>query len=234
MFSAWGSGRRISAATGAAATEHSALTATAEAGSIWRSETIRDMERALERLRQRGGSLRRLALVLGPAASPLLLLLLSLPNAVPVGPPGTGLAFALPITVLALTLLRPKQRLALPSWLARRRLNSEQLQRLLPALDRLLATVERVGRPRLTGWLRDRRRWLMVGMIVLMALLILAPLPTGNPPAAVAIIAFAAGMLREDGLLVLAGHLVGVLAVAWNALIAVLIFVLGVQVWSLF
>lgn len=210
------------------------MTVSAGTSPIWRSATIRDIERALERLRQRGGSLRRLALVLGPAASPLLLLLLALPNAIPIGPPGTGFAFALPIAVLALTLMRPRPRLALPSWLARRQLNSEQLQRLLPALDRMLALIERVGRPRLVGWLDPSRRLLMVGMIVLMALLIFAPLPTGNPPAAVSIMVFAAGLLRQDGLLVLAGHVIGVLALAWNVLIAVLIFVLGVQVWSLF
>ena len=209
------------------------MTATAEPASIWRSTTIRDI-RALERLRQRGGSLRRLALVLGPAATPLLLLLLALPNAIPVGPPGTGFAFALPIAVLAPALLRPRPRLALPAWLARRQINSEQLQRLLPALDRLLALIERFGRPRLMGWLDPGRRLLMVGMIVLMALLIFAPLPTGNPPAAVSIMVFAAGLLRQDGLLVLAGHVIGLLALAWNVLVAVLIFVLGVQVWSLF
>lgn len=210
------------------------MTISAESASIWRSATIRGLDRALERLRLRGGSLRRLALVLGPAAAPLLLILLSIPNTLPFFPPGTGSALGLPIAVLALTLLRPRPRLALPSWIARRQLNSAQLARLLPALDRVLALVERIGRPRLLGWLGPYRRRLMVGMMLLMVVLLLAPLPTGNPPAAVSIMAFAAGLLRQDGLLVLAGHAIGVLALAWNVLVAVLLFFVGVEIWSLF
>lgn len=199
----------------------------------WRSATIGRFSSIAVRLRRSDTTLWRLSILLGPAAAPILLLLLSLPQVLPIGIPGTGVALAVPMLFLAAGLLRDRQRLEMPRFIGRRRLESQHLVRLFSALDRLLVGLERFSRPRADHLLNRGMRICIVGTIVLMVTLIMLPLPTGNPPAAAAVMAFAVGLLRRDGLVVLVGAALALIAVAWNGALAVLIFVAGVEIWSI-
>jgi len=207
--------------------------ATDAAMPYWRSVTMGVAASGLARLSRRGASLWRLSAILGPASAPLLLLILALPHILPVGIPGTGIAFAVPMLFVAIALSRQQPRLLLPRWVRRRRLESPQLVRLLTTLDRLLAALERFSRSRFPGMLGRGMRIGMVAAIVLMVVLIVLPLPTGNPPAAAAVVAFTIGLLRGDGLFVVAGHGIALIAVAWNTAIAAAIWLAGFELWSI-
>ncbi|NJO32315.1 MAG: exopolysaccharide biosynthesis protein [Rhodospirillales bacterium] len=175
----------------------------------------------------------RLSILLGPAAAPLLLLVLSVPQILPIGIPGTGVALAAPMLFLAVGLLRYRQRVALPRWIGRRRLESHHFARLFSVVDRMLVGLERFSRPRAKHFLGRGMRIGIAAAIVLMVALILLPLPTGNPPAAASVVAFAVGLLRRDGLFALLGIVLALIAVAWNVGLAALIFVAGVEIWSI-
>ena len=201
--------------------------------NLWRSATMGAIAAAVARLPKGGASFWRLSVLLGPGAVPLLLIILSLPHMLPIVIPGTGIASAVPMVCLAAGLLRGRQRLELPAWVGRRRLEFWYCDKLLSALDRLLGWVERFSPPRFDHLLGKGMRVGIAGAILLMVILIVLPLPAGNPPAAAAVVAFAVGLLRRDGLLILVGHAIGVIAVAWNVAIAALIYIAGVEIWSI-
>jgi hypothetical protein len=155
--------------------------------------------------------------VLGERGFGLLLLVLTLPNAVPVpAPPGVSLVLAMPLILVAaqmvLGLEQPRlprrlQRLSIP----RARL-AALLQRALPHLGR----IERHLRPRHPR-LTDRRAERLLGVACLgLALVLCLPIPMGNAPVAWALVVVALGLLERDGLFALIGLAAGVVAVAWN------------------
>ena len=196
-------------------------------GPDWRSETVGEIARRLDGLRAERIGLQRLGLAFGPAAAPLLLMLLSAPFVIPVSVPGMSAAVSLPLFALALGLATPDPRLAFPRALGRRRVSWRPMLAVLPALDRVLARLEGLTRPRWTGAVSGRWRAARAAAVIVMVALIAAPLPTGNTPAAAAIVAMALGTLRHDGMFVVIGYGLAVVALAWNAGIAGLIVLAG-------
>jgi hypothetical protein len=207
------------------------MTGTATDG--WRSETVREIDGLLGRLKGDRVRLQRLGSAFGPAAAPLLLVLFSAPFVLPVGVPGMSVLASMPLLALAFSLGARQQRIAFPRRLGRRRVAWRGIRAVLPALDAVLVRIEAITRPRWHGALDLRWRLALAGVLVAMVGLIAAPLPTGNVPAASAIIAFAVGLLRSDGLLVVLGYGLAGAAVAWNAAVAVFIFWAGVGVLDL-
>lgn len=158
-----------------------------------------------------------LVTALGDRGFGLLLLLLTLPNALPVPGPGLSAILALPAALLAaqmaLGLQQPRLPLRLQRWSFSRIRVAAVLGRACPSLERL----ERFLRPRrpLAG---DR----LVGLVCLLLALVLAlPIPFGNVPVAWAMILVALGVIERDGLATVAGMALGAAAVAWNVLLVV-------------
>lgn len=154
---------------------------------------------------------------LGDRGFGLLMLLLTLPNAVPVPGPGLSAILALPAALLAAQMALGLKRPRLPTRLHRasfpRRRVAAVLAYARPGLERL----ERLLRPRrpLAG---DR----LVGVVCLLLALVLAlPIPFGNLPVAWALIVVALGVIERDGLAMLAGMVAGGAAVAWNVLLVI-------------
>ena len=154
---------------------------------------------------------------LGDRGFGLLLLLLTLPNAVPVPGPGLSAILALPAAALAAQMAFG---LAQP-WLPQR-LHRWSFSRLR------VAAVLAYARPsleRLESWVRPRRPVAgdrLVGVICMLLALVLAlPITLGNAPVAWALIVIAVGVIERDGLATVLGMIAGGLAVAWNILLVV-------------
>ena len=135
----------------------------------------------------------------------LVLLLLTIPFVLPF--PTLGLAtpvgFALALAALGLVGGRPAR---LPRRLGAMAIGGAALDRVHGAAGRLSAVLARVARPRLRVVLGLRSA---LGVSLFTSAVVLGlpiPLPLSNFFPAVAILLLAAGMLEEDGLLVLAGH----------------------------
>jgi hypothetical protein len=152
---------------------------------------------------------------LGDRGFGLLLLLLTLPNAVPVPGPGLSAVLALPAALLAaqmaVGLSRPRLPRRLRCWSFSRARVAGVLAYARPMLERL----EAVMRPRrpMAG---DR----LTGAICLVLALVLAlPIPLGNAPVAWALILVALGAVERDGVATAVGMAAGAAAVAWNVLL---------------
>lgn len=151
------------------------------------------------------GPVRLSDLAAGDRGFALVLVLLTIPFVLPF--PTLGLAtpvgFALALAALGLVGGKPAR---LPRRLGAMAIGSAALERVHGATGRLAALLARVTRPRLRAVLAVRPA---LGVSLFTSAVVLGlpiPLPLSNFFPAVAILLLAAGMLEEDGLLVLAGH----------------------------
>lgn len=179
-------------------------------------------------LARRVAGLRRLAtpsVTLGAAVDHLadrsaVLVLLLAGTAAVVPSPGlpVGLLFGgLAALMAARMALRDGAALpTLPARLAATRLSRPFLDALARRLVPLLRRIER-GRPRLPTLARGPGARLACLMVMVQAVLVALPIPFGNTIPGVAIVLLALGLARGDGRYALAGHAVGIVALAVSA-----------------
>lgn len=150
---------------------------------------------------------------LGDRGFGLLLLVFTLPNAIPLpAPPGLSAILALPLMLVAAQMMLGLKRPRLPGRLQRMTFSRTLLQRAHPYLVRL----ERRLRPRHAAMASER----MLGIPCLILAVVLAlPIPMGNVPVAWAVLLIAMGVLERDGLFATTGLVAGVAAVAWNGVL---------------
>jgi hypothetical protein len=150
----------------------------------------------------------------------LLIFALALPNAVP-GPfiPGFSLPFAIGIAALALQLALGLHRPRLPRWATALSMDAERFRRIVERIEPWLIRLERWLRPRpspLTAAIGER----LVGVVLISLSAVLAlPIPLGNTPMALSIMLIALGLLEGDGLALMLGLPVGVVAVLYNGVL---------------
>lgn len=188
---------------------------------------LRSLARTLAALRRvGGGSGPTLAQVTGHLAERSTMLAVILMAALAMVPsPGLplGLITGLGIAWLGISALRGRQG-GLPETLSGRVLPQSILDAALRRLVPLIRRVERKARPRLTPLVRGWGGVAALAAIVLQGLVLAVPLPFGNIAPASAILLLAAGLLWQDGLGVLVGHVLGVISVGviiglgWSAL----------------
>lgn len=159
-------------------------------------------------------SLGDLRQVLGARSFGFLLLLLALPNAVPVGIPGSSMITGIPLALVALQMMLGRAHPYLPRWLANRSMHRDSFRLVVNKSAPWLERVERLMRPRwrlLTG--RGGERFLGAVCFVL-ALFQCLPIPLGNllPAAGVAILAL--GAMERDGMTVGLGLVAGLTGAA--------------------
>jgi len=133
------------------------------------------------------------------------LLVLTLPVLLPL-PPGFSMVLALPLLLVAPQIIIGRQEVWLPKFLSRRKIKRPALvkliHRVLPSLER----VEKFVRPRL-GFLTTGVGASMVGVAcTLVAVVLVLPIPFANLVPSLAMGAFSIGLTRKDGLFVLGGY----------------------------
>lgn len=176
------------------------------------AETAPSLSELLRRLPLESGgeeiSIGELLDRLAPKSYPLIMLLLAFPNLVPIPAPGLSALVGLPLAVLMLQMTLGYRTPVLPAFLARRRMSLVQLRAAcrwaIPRAERLEALI----RPRLFFMLRppfDRFAGLAAALL---SIVIMLPVPFGNAVPALAICLIAIGLLRGDGLTIVAGLVV--------------------------
>lgn len=163
---------------------------------------------------------------LGQRSFGFILLIFALPNSLPIlGIPGVSTITGLPMLFVAVQMALGHQRVWLPRWIANSSLATTDFQGLIRKVCPWLQRIEKLMRPRLTFLtLGNAERWLGA-FCVLLAFLLVLPIPLGNLLPALGILFIALGLIESDGVCVLAGIAIG--AAAWAFLSGLVM--LGIQ-----
>jgi hypothetical protein len=136
---------------------------------------------------------------------------LTLPVMVPM-PPGVSMVLALPLLMVAPQIVLGRRKLWMPKFLSSRTVKREELVKLLHRVLPALGKFEKLVHPRLTFLTGPIGARMVGAACTLIALVLVLPIPFANLVPSVAMGVFALGLTRRDGLLVLAGYGLIVLA----------------------
>lgn len=140
---------------------------------------------------------------LGDRALAALLFVFALPNVLPM-PPGTSALFGVPLVLLAAQMAF-NMRAWLPSLIASRSMPRQDYATLVHRVAPWLVRAERLMKPRLTPLAIGAMESVVGAVCLLMAIVLVLPIPLGNMPPAFAICLLAMGILERDGVWILAG-----------------------------
>lgn len=152
---------------------------------------------------------------LGKRSFGIVLVLFGLPNLLPV--PGLPMLCGVIIGVVAYQMLIGKESLALPAWLAQRRVSRRDLARVFEKSEPGLRWFERVMRPRMMDLTGARAEQVLGFVLLVLAVALMAPIPFfGGIPPGIAVILFGLALAERDGLFVILGLVATVLALIFT------------------
>lgn len=150
---------------------------------------------------------------LGDRAYGLAMLMLALPMAVPISAiPGISTVFGIPLILISAQLMLGRPKPWLPQWLGTKSLARADLARMIDKALPWLERCERYVRPRLLALVSPLAERAIGAVATFMATIMALPIVLGNQPPAVAIALFALAVIERDGLFVIFGAIVAVLA----------------------
>jgi hypothetical protein len=174
-------------------------------------------------------SIHEITVAVGEKGFGLVLMVLSLPSALPVPAPGYSTPFGIVIALIALQMMVGRESLWLPQKLAAIRIQPKLARTMLGSASKFLNTIERFIRPR-QKWIRGRLGQAALACVVLvMACLMVLPIPLTNTAPAMVIFMIGVGLSEEDGLLAIGAFFVGCCAVLLYAGIIYIVLTQGVE-----
>ena len=142
------------------------------------------------------------------------LLIFALPCCLPM-PPGIPTVCGVALVIIALNLIAARQRLWLPSAIADKSVARADLQRVVARVAPYLERLERICKPRLPIVTEPAGKILIGLVIFVLGVIMILPIPfLGNMPPGFAASVIAIGMTERDGLVVLTGTIVSLMAIA--------------------
>jgi hypothetical protein len=153
---------------------------------------------------------------LGERAFGFLILILALPNFIPV-PIGVGGVMGVLVVLVGLQMLLGFEQPWIPRALRRRGVKRESLERFIKRMTPVLSWLERVCRPRWEALTRHPAHRLSGLLLVLIGVALALPIPFTNFAFGFLLVAYAVALLERDGI---------ALVVAWIASAAVAIALL--------
>lgn len=171
------------------------------------SEVLRELANDTSRERISIGDL---LVALGDRALGALLFTFAFPNILPT-PPGTSAVLGAPLIFLAAQLAFGRKPW-LPEIMTRRSMPHENFHALVLRIGPWLEKAERLLRPRASALALPPMEYVIGLVCLLLAAVLVLPIPLGNMLPALAICLMALGILERDGLWVLAGFIVAVIS----------------------
>ena len=132
-----------------------------------------------------------------------LLFVFACPNVLPTLP-GTSAILGAPLVILAAQLAFARKPW-LPAFIATRSMARTDFQALIGRIIPWLQRAERMLRPRGSAWALPPMEYLVGLICLLLAIVVLLPIPLGNMLPAAAISMLALGILERDGVWIVAG-----------------------------
>jgi hypothetical protein len=141
-----------------------------------------------------------------------LLVILSLPSALPVPAPGFSVPFGVLIFLLAIQLMIGARIPWLPPKMLNHPIKLTTVQRFVKAGNPWLQRIEAIARPRLSYICTTTTGKLTIGiMISLMAICMMIPIPGTNSLPALGVFVTSFGLMEDDGAITLAGLVICVM-----------------------
>ncbi len=156
---------------------------------------------------------------LGDRGLGIILLLLALPNTIPLPIPGISTITGIPLIFFAAQLCFGSQKLWLPECIGGRKVNMASLQPFFQRALPFMLFLERFIKPRLDSITTIRFERIAGGFILLLACLIALPIPLGNLPLGIAITILALAITERDGVLMIIGWIFTFLALSFFLLL---------------
>lgn len=178
------------------------------------SETLRQL---LETKDHDGLAISNLTQAVGDKGFGLVLMVLALPSALPVPAPGYSTPFGIAIALLAIQMIRGNHSVWLPQKVSKLRIKPSLAHKMLGAASAFLRKIEFLIRPR-HRWIRTQFGQAgLATVIIIMACLMMLPIPLTNTLPAMVIFLIGIGLSEEDGLLALGAFAIGCVAVLFYA-----------------
>ena len=154
----------------------------------------------------------KLLQVIGSRSHLLSILIFCLLNLLP-GPPGYAVVVAVVITALSIMLLRGRE-VRLWSVVGRMKLPLKLLLKLIDMLAGLAKIVARISAPRMTAIASPAIVPVVAVVGIILGIAMIVPIPFTNTVPCIGLAVICIGLLNHDGLLVLAGALIGLAGLA--------------------
>lgn len=157
----------------------------------------------------------------------LVLILLSLPSALPVPAPGYSTPFGIALVLLTLQLLVGRKTPWLPQFVLKMKIGPKLAKAMIGAAATFFDKVEWLIKPRL-GWLAGGFGERIAALIIIiMSCLMILPIPFTNTFPAMVIFIIGVALIEKDGLLMLFCLLLGAAAVALYAYVVYIVLYFG-------
>ncbi len=155
----------------------------------------------------------------------MLLVLLSIPSALPIPAAGYSTPFGVAILILGLQMLKGRRTPWLPRKMRQKTFTRQKLVGMVNKTGGFFRWVEKFVRPRL-HWINSRGGYrLMALLVIFMSLLMCLPIPSTNTAPAMVIFLIGIGLCEDDGLFALGACALGIVA----ALVYVVVIYFAVQ-----
>ena len=175
-------------------------TATEADRSTFAQPTSKILEDLLTGLRGDRISAGEIMDAVGSRAYALVLLLFALPEALPLPVAGMSAIIGLPLMLMSAQVAILGTEPRLPDWIRRRSVSASIFRTVVTKAIPIFRRIERYSSARWEGLAGSSRALGLVCLIL--AVIIALPIPLGNLPPAICVVAIAFGMLQRDGLIV--------------------------------
>ncbi len=156
-----------------------------------------------------------------------LLLILSLPSALPIPAPGYSTPFGIVLALLGIQMIAGRSKPWLWEKGRKTRLSRKFAEGMVGAATKFLGATERFIKPRFS-WVGSEFGQRILGiLVVLMAGLMILPIPYTNTFPAMVIFAIGVGLCEDDGLVAALAFVIGAAAIALYAWITYLLIRFG-------
>ena len=152
----------------------------------------------------------------------ILLLVLALPNLIPIPAPGLSTLLGVPLLLVTFQLMLGLKTPWLPNFIAKRSIKRDHLHAVCRRVTPWMQRLESVMMPRLMFFTAVPMNRLIALICVVLSLMIMMPIPFGNAFPALAICLFAVGIFQRDGLFIIAG-----LIITWISATVITTFLVG-------
>lgn len=164
---------------------------------------------------------------LGSKGFGIILVFLSLPSALPVPAPGYSTPFGIAIVLIAFQILIGKSSLKTPNSIKKIEFSPNSTQKILGFAIQLLSKIEPFIKPRLSQFQGKQLRPLIAINLILLASLMIIPIPLTNTLPAMVICLFGISICESDGLLTLISIILSLFSLVFYVFIIIAIMTLG-------
>jgi hypothetical protein len=210
---------------------------TQQTTSAHRRSLAETLEATLITNNEKGPSIGEMTDAVGDRGFGLLLMILSLPSALPIPAPGYSIPFGIAMSVIAVQIIIGRDAIWLPERIKRFRLNVSFTRKIVSTGAGFLRRTEKLIRPRYRWMHTPLGHSALAIVIFAMAVFMMIPVPLTNTAPAMAIFIIGVSMAEEDGLIAICAFIAALVAAAASGTVLYLFIAHGpeavdaIKVW---